>query len=452
MARMTAARAAVEILKREGVSRAFGVPGAAINPFYAALKASGGIQHALARHVEGASHMAEGYTRTHPGNIGVCVGTSGPAKHRHDHRAVLRLRRLHPDPLHHRAGAHRAPAQGGLPGGRHRRHRRTRHQDGRHRPGTGPGPRRPPAGVPPDALRPPRSGPGRPPARRAARRDRVRPGDLRAAARLQARRHPRAGRQGARHAPGVRAPADRRGRRRHQRRRLGSAHRVRRADRRPRGPHPDGLGHPPRRPPAQRGHGRPPDLAPLRQRDLPGVRLRPRYRQPLGQPPHRRPRRVHRGPHLRPRRHRTHPDRPGLRPGLRHRLRRPRRPGTLRRTRPRAARRRHPARPLRLGRVRPGAPRHPPAPHPLRGHPDQAAAGLRGDEPRLRTGDPVRLHHRPLPDRRRPDAPRLPAPPLDQLRPGQARSAGPSRPRSASPSPTPRRRWSPSPATTTSSS
>ncbi|MEV7917867.1 thiamine pyrophosphate-binding protein, partial [Streptomyces griseoviridis] len=79
MARMTAARAAVEILKREGVRNAFGVPGAAINPFYAALKAAGGIQHTLARHVEGASHMAEGYTRTHPGNIGVCVGTSGPA-------------------------------------------------------------------------------------------------------------------------------------------------------------------------------------------------------------------------------------------------------------------------------------------------------------------------------------------------------------------------------------
>src|SRR5690606_29103138 len=72
MARMTAARAAVEILKREGVTDAFGVPGAAINPFYAALKASGGITHTLARHVEGASHMAEGYTRTHPGNIGVC--------------------------------------------------------------------------------------------------------------------------------------------------------------------------------------------------------------------------------------------------------------------------------------------------------------------------------------------------------------------------------------------
>lgn len=79
MPRMTAARAAVEILKREGVSNAFGVPGAAINPFYAALKASGGVHHTLARHVEGASHMAEGYTRARPGNIGVCVGTSGPA-------------------------------------------------------------------------------------------------------------------------------------------------------------------------------------------------------------------------------------------------------------------------------------------------------------------------------------------------------------------------------------
>ncbi|WP_258563670.1 thiamine pyrophosphate-binding protein, partial [Streptomyces phytophilus] len=76
---MTAARAAVEILKKEGVQVAFGVPGAAINPFYAALRAAGGIGHVLARHVEGASHMAEGYTRAAPGNIGVCVGTSGPA-------------------------------------------------------------------------------------------------------------------------------------------------------------------------------------------------------------------------------------------------------------------------------------------------------------------------------------------------------------------------------------
>ncbi|WP_431773825.1 glyoxylate carboligase [Streptomyces cucumeris] len=79
MARMTAARAAVEILKREGTTHVFGLPGAAINPFYAAMRDDGDLTHVLARHVEGASHMAEGYTRARAGNIGVCVGTSGPA-------------------------------------------------------------------------------------------------------------------------------------------------------------------------------------------------------------------------------------------------------------------------------------------------------------------------------------------------------------------------------------
>ena len=79
MARMRAADAAVAIMQREGVKHAFGVPGAAINPLYAAMKSNGSIEHVLARHVEGASHMAEGYTRTKAGNIGVCIGTSGPA-------------------------------------------------------------------------------------------------------------------------------------------------------------------------------------------------------------------------------------------------------------------------------------------------------------------------------------------------------------------------------------
>ncbi|HYZ23744.1 MAG TPA: glyoxylate carboligase [Rhodopila sp.] len=79
MARMKAVDAAVLVLEREGVSVAFGVPGAAINPFYAALRKRGSIRHMLARHVEGASHMADGYTRAKAGNIGVCIGTSGPA-------------------------------------------------------------------------------------------------------------------------------------------------------------------------------------------------------------------------------------------------------------------------------------------------------------------------------------------------------------------------------------
>ncbi|OEO25336.1 glyoxylate carboligase [Pseudomonas sp. J237] len=79
MAKMRAIEAAVLVMRREGVETAFGIPGAAINPLYAALNKVGGIDHVLARHVEGASHMAEGYTRTNAGNIGVCIGTSGPA-------------------------------------------------------------------------------------------------------------------------------------------------------------------------------------------------------------------------------------------------------------------------------------------------------------------------------------------------------------------------------------
>jgi tartronate-semialdehyde synthase len=79
MAKMKAAMAAVLVMEKEGVTNAFGVPGAAINPLYAALRERQSITHILARHVEGASHMAEGYTRAKAGNIGVCIGTSGPA-------------------------------------------------------------------------------------------------------------------------------------------------------------------------------------------------------------------------------------------------------------------------------------------------------------------------------------------------------------------------------------
>lgn len=79
MAKMRAVDAAMYVLEKEGITTAFGVPGAAINPFYSAMRKHGGIRHILARHVEGASHMAEGYTRATAGNIGVCLGTSGPA-------------------------------------------------------------------------------------------------------------------------------------------------------------------------------------------------------------------------------------------------------------------------------------------------------------------------------------------------------------------------------------
>lgn len=78
MPKMTAMQAAVRVLESEGVHLAFGVPGAAILPFYEAMKGSS-IRHVLVRHEEGGTHAAEGYTRAKAGNIGVCIGTSGPA-------------------------------------------------------------------------------------------------------------------------------------------------------------------------------------------------------------------------------------------------------------------------------------------------------------------------------------------------------------------------------------
>ena len=78
MTRMRTVDAIVQILEKEGATEAFGLPGAAINPFYSAMREHGGIRHTLHRHVEGASHAADGYSRA-TGWIGVCVGTSGPA-------------------------------------------------------------------------------------------------------------------------------------------------------------------------------------------------------------------------------------------------------------------------------------------------------------------------------------------------------------------------------------
>lgn len=78
MPKMRAVDAIVQILEKEGAVEAFGLPGAAINPLYSAMKAHGGIRHTLHRHVEGASHAADGYSRA-TGKIGLCLGTSGPA-------------------------------------------------------------------------------------------------------------------------------------------------------------------------------------------------------------------------------------------------------------------------------------------------------------------------------------------------------------------------------------
>ena len=71
-------RAVVDILRSEGVDTVFGCPGAAILPLYHALEADGGIEHLIVRHEEGATHMADGWARV-TANVGVAIGTSGPA-------------------------------------------------------------------------------------------------------------------------------------------------------------------------------------------------------------------------------------------------------------------------------------------------------------------------------------------------------------------------------------
>lgn len=77
MAKIPCMEAVVAVLRSEGVDIAFGCPGAAILPLYAALKNSD-IRHLIVRHEEGATHMADGWARTN-GRVGVAIGTSGPA-------------------------------------------------------------------------------------------------------------------------------------------------------------------------------------------------------------------------------------------------------------------------------------------------------------------------------------------------------------------------------------
>jgi acetolactate synthase-1/2/3 large subunit len=65
-----------ECLQREGVDVVFGYPGGAILPVYNAL-AECSVHHVLARHEQGAAHMADGYARA-SGRVGVVLCTSGP--------------------------------------------------------------------------------------------------------------------------------------------------------------------------------------------------------------------------------------------------------------------------------------------------------------------------------------------------------------------------------------
>jgi acetolactate synthase-1/2/3 large subunit len=75
--RMLGSDSILRSLEAEGVDVVFGIPGGAILPTYDAFARGTTVRHVLARHEQGAGHMAEGYARA-SGRVGVAIATSGP--------------------------------------------------------------------------------------------------------------------------------------------------------------------------------------------------------------------------------------------------------------------------------------------------------------------------------------------------------------------------------------
>ena len=74
---MLGAEMIVKSLINEDVDTVFGYPGGAVLPIYDALFKQNSLRHILVRHVQAATHAAEGYARS-TGKVGVVLVTSGP--------------------------------------------------------------------------------------------------------------------------------------------------------------------------------------------------------------------------------------------------------------------------------------------------------------------------------------------------------------------------------------
>ena len=75
--KLSGAKIFFECLRREGVEYIFGIPGGATIKIYEELYDIDYLTHILAKHEQGATHMAEGYARA-TGKVGVVLVTSGP--------------------------------------------------------------------------------------------------------------------------------------------------------------------------------------------------------------------------------------------------------------------------------------------------------------------------------------------------------------------------------------
>src|SRR5579864_6962339 len=74
---LTGAEIVVKCLQEEGVEYVFGYPGGAVLFIYDALFRQDKVKHVLVRHEQGATHAADGYSRSSR-KVGVALVTSGP--------------------------------------------------------------------------------------------------------------------------------------------------------------------------------------------------------------------------------------------------------------------------------------------------------------------------------------------------------------------------------------
>ena len=170
--KMNGADAILRSLEAEGVDVVFGLPGGAILPLYDAMARGTTVRHVLARHEQGAGHMAQGYARA-SGRVGVAVATSGTGRDKPRHADRRRLDGLDAARLHHRTGADVPDRHRCVPGMRHHRHHDPDRQALVARAGRRRAAARSQGRLPRCAYRPLRPGARRCPARRAGGRIRL---------------------------------------------------------------------------------------------------------------------------------------------------------------------------------------------------------------------------------------------------------------------------------------
>ena len=75
--KISGSEAIIKCLLEENVELIYGYPGGAIMPFYDSLyNYQDKINHVLVRHEQGATHAAQGYSRS-SGKVGIVIATSG---------------------------------------------------------------------------------------------------------------------------------------------------------------------------------------------------------------------------------------------------------------------------------------------------------------------------------------------------------------------------------------